>query len=105
MTTTNKMTYVHQRHPKKERIKAASIHGDRSQDERNRALSSFKNGEIPVIVATDVLARGIDIKGVSIIINSDVPNKSDDYIHRIGRTGRYDKSGIAITSVEIGRAQ
>lgn len=98
-TSTKKGTDELQRLLKKEGIKAASIHGDRSQDERNRALSSFKNGEIPVIVATDVLARGIDIKGVSIIINYDVPNNSDDYIHRIGRTGRYDKSGIAITFV------
>ncbi len=82
-----------------EGIKAESIHGDRSQDERNRALNAFKNGQVPVIVATDVLARGIDIKEVSIIINYDVPNNSDDYIHRIGRTGRYDKKGIAITFV------
>lgn len=82
-----------------EGIKAESIHGDRTQDERNRALNAFKNGQVPVIVATDVLARGIDIKEVSIIINYDVPNNSDDYIHRIGRTGRYDKTGIAITFV------
>lgn len=98
-TSTKKGTDELQRLLKKEGIKAASIHGDRSQDERNRALSAFKNGKVPVIVATDVLARGIDIKGVSIIINYDVPNNSDDYVHRIGRTGRYDKSGIAITFV------
>ena len=98
-TSTKKGTDELQRLLKKEGIKAASIHGDRSQDERNRALSAFKNGSVPVIVATDVLARGIDIKGVSIIINYDVPNNSDDYVHRIGRTGRYDKSGIAITFV------
>jgi superfamily II DNA/RNA helicase len=98
-TSTKKGTDELQRLLKKEGIKAASIHGDRSQDERNRALNSFKNGKVPVIVATDVLARGIDIKGVSIIINYDVPNNSDDYVHRIGRTGRYDKSGIAITFV------
>jgi len=98
-TSTKKGTDELQRLLKKEGIKAASIHGDRSQDERNRALNAFKNGKVPVIVATDVLARGIDIKGVSIIINYDVPNNSDDYVHRIGRTGRYDKSGIAITFV------
>lgn len=98
-TSTKKGTDELQRLLKKEGIKAESIHGDRSQDERNRALAAFKNGQVPVIVATDVLARGIDIKGVSIIINYDVPNNSDDYIHRIGRTGRYDKSGIAITFV------
>ncbi|MEX0945051.1 MAG: DEAD/DEAH box helicase [Balneolaceae bacterium] len=98
-TSTKKGTDELQRLLKKEGIKAQSIHGDRSQDERNKALNAFKNGQVPVIVATDVLARGIDIKGVSIIINYDVPNNADDYIHRVGRTGRYDKSGIAITFV------
>lgn len=98
-TSTKKGTDELQRLLKKEGIKAASIHGDRSQEERNKALAAFKNGEVPVIVATNVLARGIDIKGVSIIINYDVPRNSDDYIHRIGRTGRYDQTGIAVTFV------
>lgn len=98
-TSTKKGTDELHRLLKKEGIKAESIHGDRSQDERNRALNNFKNGKVPVIVATDVLARGIDIKGVSIIINYDVPNNTDDYVHRIGRTGRYDQKGIAITFV------
>lgn len=98
-TSTKKGTDELHRLLRDEGIKAESIHGDRSQDERNRALSAFKNGQVPVIVATDVLARGIDIKEVSIIMNYDVPNNTDDYIHRIGRTGRYDKSGIAITFV------
>lgn len=98
-TSTKKGTDELHRLLKKEGIKSASIHGDRSQDERNKALDAFKNGKVPVIVATDVLARGIDIKGVSIIINYDVPHNTDDYVHRIGRTGRYDKSGIAITFV------
>ncbi len=98
-TSTKKGTDELHRLLRKEGIKSASIHGDRTQDERNKALNDFKNGKVPVIVATDVLARGIDIKGVSIIINYDVPNNTDDYIHRIGRTGRYDKSGIAITFI------
>lgn len=98
-TSTKKGTDELQRLLKREGIKAASIHGDRSQDERNKALQAFKNGQVPVIVATDVLARGIDIKEVSIIMNYDVPNNTDDYVHRIGRTGRYDKKGIAITFV------
>jgi len=98
-TSTKKGTDELHRLLRDEGIKAESIHGDRSQDERNRALSAFKNGQVPVIVATDVLARGIDIKEVSIILNYDVPNNTDDYIHRIGRTGRYDKTGIAITFV------
>jgi len=98
-TSTKKGTDELQRLLKSEGIKAASIHGDRTQDERNKALQAFKNGQVPVIVATDVLARGIDIKEVSMIINYDVPNNTDDYVHRIGRTGRYDKSGIAVTFV------
>ncbi len=98
-TSTKKGTDELQRLLKKEGLKAASIHGDRSQDERNKALSAFKNKQVPIIVATDVLARGIDIKEVSIIINYDVPHNTDDYVHRIGRTGRYDKSGIAITFI------
>jgi ATP-dependent RNA helicase RhlE len=98
-TSTKKGTDELQRLLKKEGIKAGSIHGDRSQDERNKALNAFKTGKIPVIVATNVIARGIDIKDVSLIINYDVPRSSDDYIHRIGRTGRYDKSGIAVTFV------
>lgn len=98
-TSTKKGTDELQRLLKKEGIKAGSIHGDRSQDERNKALNAFKTGQIPVIVATNVIARGIDIKDVSLIINYDVPRSADDYVHRIGRTGRYDKSGIAITFV------
>lgn len=98
-TSTKKGTDELQRLLKKEGIKAASIHGDRSQEERNRSLNAFKSGEFPVIVATNVLARGIDIKDVSMIVNYDTPNNTDDYIHRIGRTGRYDKSGIAVTFV------
>lgn len=84
---------------KKIEVESVAIHGDRDQSERNKALQSFKNGEISVIVATDVLARGIDIQDVSMIINYDVPRAVEDYIHRIGRTGRYDKSGTAITLV------
>ena len=80
-------------------VKAVSMHGDRSQEERNEALRLFKNKINPVMVATDVLARGIDIDKVSLIINYDVPNNPDDYIHRIGRTGRYDQKGTAITFV------
>lgn len=98
-TSTKKGTDELQRLLKSEGLKAASIHGDRSQDERNKALAAFKNKQVPIIVATDVLARGIDIKEVSIIINYDVPNNTDDYVHRIGRTARYDKSGIAITFI------
>lgn len=83
----------------KKGISVASIHGDRDQNERTKALNDFKNGKVPIIVATDVLARGIDIANISLIINYDVPQAVEDYIHRIGRTGRYDKTGIAVTLV------
>jgi superfamily II DNA/RNA helicase len=84
---------------KKREVNAVSMHGDRNQNERNEALRLFKNKTHPVMVATDVLSRGIDIDDVSLIVNFDVPNNPEDYIHRIGRTGRYDKSGTAITFV------
>mgnify|MGYP001224898134 CR=1 FL=1 len=84
---------------KKINVEAVGIHGDRDQNERNIALQSFKNKTVSVIVATDVLARGIDISDVSMIINYDVPRALEDYIHRVGRTGRYDKKGTAITLV------
>ena len=84
---------------KKRDINAVSMHGDRDQEERNEALRLFKNKTHPVMVATDVLSRGIDIDDVSLIVNFDVPNNPEDYIHRIGRTGRYDKEGTAITFV------
>ncbi len=84
---------------KKRGVNAVSMHGDRDQQERNEALRMFKNKTHPVMVATDVLSRGIDIDDVSLIVNFDVPNNPEDYIHRIGRTGRYDKKGTAITFV------
>ena len=84
---------------KKRGVNAVSMHGDRDQEERNEALRLFKNKTHPVMVATDVLSRGIDIDDVSLIVNFDVPNNPEDYIHRIGRTGRYDKKGTAITFV------
>ncbi|MEP1305565.1 MAG: DEAD/DEAH box helicase [Balneola sp.] len=98
-SATKKGTNELERALNKKGIKAGSIHGDRSQQERTASLQAFKNGTVPVIVATDVLARGIDIDNVSLIINYDVPRAVEDYIHRCGRTGRYDKEGIAITLV------
>ncbi|MBO6621029.1 MAG: DEAD/DEAH box helicase [Balneola sp.] len=98
-SATKKGTNELERALKKKGINAGSIHGDRSQEERTASLRAFKNGTVPVIVATDVLARGIDIDNVSVIINYDVPRAVEDYIHRCGRTGRYDKEGIAITLV------
>lgn len=80
-------------------INVTSIHGDRTQEERRKALDSFKRREFNVIVATDVLARGIDIDDVSHIINYSVPHDVEDYVHRIGRTARAESSGDAITLV------
>lgn len=99
-TATKRGTDELERTLKKRGIKTISMHGDRSQEERNEALRSFKNKTHPVMVATDVLSRGIDIDDISLIINFDVPNNPEDYIHRIGRTGRYNKTGTAITLVD-----
>ncbi len=80
-------------------IKAAPIHGNRSQAQRERALADFRAGKIDVLVATDVLARGIDITDVRYVVNFDVPGEPTDYIHRIGRTGRAGEEGWALTFV------
>ncbi|KAL7194199.1 hypothetical protein ACSBR1_034582 [Camellia fascicularis] len=74
---------------------ATTIHGDRTQQEREQALRSFKSGNTPILVATDVAARGLDIPHVAHVINFDLPNDIDDYVHRIGRTGRAGKTGLA----------
>jgi superfamily II DNA/RNA helicase len=80
-------------------FKASQIHGDMDQSERIRELDRFKNGEITILVASDVAARGLDIKGVSHVFNFDVPWHPDDYVHRIGRTGRAGATGKAFTLV------
>ncbi|MDY2777420.1 MAG: DEAD/DEAH box helicase [Collinsella sp.] len=80
-------------------ISCAAIHGDRSQAQRERALRAFRKGSCDVLVATDVLARGIDVTDVSYVINFDVPEEPVDYIHRIGRTGRAGEMGWALTIV------
>ncbi|XAR60452.1 RNA helicase [Bertholletia excelsa] len=74
---------------------ATTIHGDRTQQEREYALRSFKSGQTPILVATDVAARGLDIPHVAHVVNFDLPNDIDDYVHRIGRTGRAGKTGLA----------
>ena len=83
----------------REGIASEAIHGNKSQGQRNRALSAFKTNKANVLVATDVAARGLDIDDVSHVINYDLPQSYDDYVHRIGRTGRGGKSGIALTFV------
>ncbi len=81
-------------------FKAESIHGNKTQGKRERALQSFKRNEIQVLVATDVAARGIDVEDVTHVINFDQPTTYEDYVHRIGRTGRAGKGGMALTFVE-----
>jgi ATP-dependent RNA helicase RhlE len=76
---------------------AAELHSDRTLAQRKSALHGFKNGEYRVLVATDIAARGIDVKDISLVINYDLPDNPDDYVHRIGRTGRAGASGLAIT--------
>jgi len=80
-------------------VRATSIHSDRSQEERIAALEAFRRGECPVLVATDVAARGIDVEGISHVINFDFPMHPEDYVHRIGRTGRAEAIGDAISFV------
>ena len=80
-------------------ISCAPIHGDRSQNQRERALRAFRDGSCDVLVATDVLARGIDVSDVRYVVNFDVPVDAEDYIHRIGRTGRAGEAGWALTFV------
>jgi ATP-dependent RNA helicase RhlE len=75
------------------------LHSDRSQRERVEALAGFKSGQFEVLVATDIAARGLDIAGVSHVINYDVPENAEDYVHRIGRTGRAHNTGDAFTLV------
>ncbi len=85
------------RHVSKYGIKSDAIHGNKSQNNRQRALGNFKNKEIRVLVATDIAARGIDVEGMELVINYDLPNVSETYVHRIGRTGRAGKDGQAIS--------
>lgn len=83
----------------KEGFQVQAIHGDRSQSQRQQALDGFRRGRYTVLVATDVAARGLDIKGISHVINFDIPTNSEEYIHRIGRTARASAKGDAITFV------
>ena len=80
---------------------AAAMHGDMNQGARNRTLQALRRGGLKVLVATDVAARGIDVQGISHVINYDLPNQAEDYVHRIGRTGRAGKNGIAISFANV----
>lgn len=86
-------------HLRNKGFQASAISSDLDQKEREETLMKFKGKSVPILVATDVLSRGIDIKGIEIVINYDVPNDPEDYVHRIGRTARADETGVAITLV------
>jgi ATP-dependent RNA helicase RhlE len=79
--------------------RVASLQGDLSQNRRQAALTGFRNGSFKILVATDIAARGIDVSSISHVINYDMPESTDDYIHRIGRTGRVERDGRALTFV------
>ncbi len=81
----------------KANIKSAAIHGNKSQLQRQKALGAFKDGSLKVLIATDIAARGIDVDDLAMVINYDLPNVSETYVHRIGRTGRASASGIALS--------
>ena len=85
------------RHLDASRIPAAAIHGNKSQSQRERALAAFRDGRTKVLIATDIAARGIDVDGVTHVINFDLPNIPESYVHRIGRTARAGASGSAIS--------
>ena len=80
-------------------LKTAALHGDKSQDERLKSLDAFKRGEVELLVATDVAARGLDIADLPAVFNFDIPFNAEDYVHRIGRTGRAGASGLAVSLV------
>lgn len=80
-------------------LDCTDISSDLDQKDREERLRSFKNGTIPIVVATDVLSRGIDVSGIDLVINYDVPNDAEDYVHRIGRTARAEASGVALTLI------
>ena len=77
-----------------------AIHGNKSQNQRQKALDEFKRNGLQILIATDVASRGIDIDNVTHVINYDAPATYEDYVHRIGRTGRAGKKGVALTFVE-----
>jgi superfamily II DNA/RNA helicase len=86
-------------------VRAVAMHGNKSQNQRERALAAFGSGRVNTLVATDVAARGIDVTGVSHVINFDAPADRESYVHRVGRTGRAGRTGIGITFVEAEQAR
>lgn len=97
--STKKAVSVLQRNLAKQGLKCASISSDNEQSERERIMLDFKNRKISVLVATDLVSRGIDIANIELVINYDIPNDAEDYVHRIGRTARAETDGMAITLI------
>ena len=98
-TSTKKMINEIVGHLKRARFKVNGISSDLNQEQREKALQEFKSKSTQILVATDILARGIDIKEINLVINYDVPSDAEDYVHRIGRTARADTTGVAITII------
>jgi ATP-dependent RNA helicase DeaD len=84
---------------KKNGFRAGALHGDMNQQQRDKMMNAYRLGKLDVLVATDLAARGIDVRNIDIVINYDIPNDSDSYVHRIGRTGRAEQHGIAHTFI------
>merc|ERR1712121_418641 len=84
---------------KEKEFVVSSMHGDMEQKERNVVMTEFRSGSSRVLITTDLLARGIDVQQVSLVINYDLPNQRETYIHRIGRSGRFGRKGVAINFV------
>ena len=80
-------------------MNTAAIHSDLTQEQRNEVLRSFKSKKLQILVATDILSRGIDIDSIELVINYDVPGDAEDYIHRVGRTARAESTGVALTFI------
>jgi ATP-dependent RNA helicase RhlE len=97
--STRKSVTVLERGLKKEKIKVGAISSDLDQKQREEVMINFKNGDLNVLVATNIVARGIDIVGVELVVNYDVPRDAEEYVHRIGRTARADAEGIAFTFI------
>ena len=80
-------------------MNTAAIHSDLTQEQRNEVLRNFKSKKLQILVATDILSRGIDIDSIELVINFDVPSDAEDYIHRVGRTARAESTGVALTFI------
>ena len=100
-TRTKRRADICARHLKKASFRVDSIHADKTQAQRTRALEDFKRGKLDILIATDVLARGIDVSEINYVVNFDVPLNPEDYVHRIGRTGRAGEAGMAFTFVAV----